>query len=35
LRDTLKYDDSYWSLVEMSMLEDEWRKKYSKELQHH
>ena len=25
MRDTLKYDDSYWSLVEMSMLEDEWR----------
>jgi RimJ/RimL family protein N-acetyltransferase len=31
LRDTLKYDDNYWSLVEMSILEDEWRKKYLKE----
>lgn len=24
-RDSLKYDQSYWSLVEMSILEDEWR----------
>lgn len=24
-RDILKYDDAYWSLVEMSMLEHEWR----------
>lgn len=24
-RDILKYDDKYWSLVEMSILEDEWR----------
>jgi RimJ/RimL family protein N-acetyltransferase len=23
-RDILKYNDTYWSLVEMSMLEDEW-----------
>ena len=25
MRDVLKYDDTYWSLVEMSMLEEEWR----------
>ena len=26
MRDVLRYDDgSYWSLIEMSMLEDEWR----------
>jgi len=25
MRDVLRYQDEYWSLVEMSMLEDEWR----------
>ncbi|WP_207494113.1 GNAT family N-acetyltransferase [Aridibaculum aurantiacum] len=25
MRDVLKTDDGYWSLVEMSILEDEWR----------
>lgn len=25
MRDVVRYQDSYWSLVEMSMLEDEWR----------
>ncbi|TGD82470.1 GNAT family N-acetyltransferase [Hymenobacter wooponensis] len=25
LRDVLKYDDEYWSLVEMSMLQPEWQ----------
>ncbi|RYZ21791.1 MAG: N-acetyltransferase [Chitinophagaceae bacterium] len=24
-RDVLRYDDHYWSLLEMSILEDEWR----------
>lgn len=24
-RDVLKYDNEYWSLMEMSILEDEWR----------
>jgi RimJ/RimL family protein N-acetyltransferase len=25
MRDVLRHDDHYWSLVEMSILEDEWR----------
>ena len=25
MRDVLKQDNTYWSLIEMSMLEDEWR----------
>jgi RimJ/RimL family protein N-acetyltransferase len=27
-RDVLKFDDEYWSLMEMSILEDEWRQIY-------
>jgi hypothetical protein len=26
MRDVKKYNGGYWSLVEMSMLEEEWRK---------
>lgn len=26
LRDARKYQDSYWNLIEMSMLEDEWKR---------
>lgn len=26
LRDVRKYQDSYWSLIEMSMLEEEWKR---------
>lgn len=26
LRDTIKFEDDYWSIWEMSMLEDEWKK---------
>jgi RimJ/RimL family protein N-acetyltransferase len=29
-RDILKYGEEYWSLVEMSILEDEWRRMYLK-----
>lgn len=36
-RDILKYEDKYWSLVEMSMLEDEWLalKEHKKDGHHH
>jgi RimJ/RimL family protein N-acetyltransferase len=27
-RDVLKYNNEYWSLMEMSILEDEWRQIY-------
>ncbi len=27
-RDVLKYDNEWWSLMEMSILEDEWRQLY-------
>jgi RimJ/RimL family protein N-acetyltransferase len=29
LRDIQKHDDTYWSLMEMSILENEWRQMYS------
>lgn len=33
MRDVLRYDeDKYWSLIEMSILEDEWRKWQSKDI---
>jgi RimJ/RimL family protein N-acetyltransferase len=30
MRDVLKYEDDYWSLWEMSILEDEWRELHHK-----
>ena len=34
MRDVLKYDENtYWSLIEMSILEDEWRARHKKKSQ--